>query len=65
MRTSAMQAIAQASTGLPQSKTITLSASMPWLALAQRLYPDASALSYKADAMWLRNLGVAPNPQRA
>ena len=62
MRASAIQAIAQASTGLPQVKTTTLSAPMPWLALAQRLYPDAPDLSHQADAMWRRNLAVAPNP---
>ena len=62
MRASAIQAIAQASTGLPQVKSIILSAPMPWLALAQRLYPDAPDLSHQADAMWRRNLAVAPNP---
>ncbi len=58
----AVQSLAQASTGLPQVKTIVLDAAVPWLALGQRLYPDDPDVPARADEVWQRNIRRAPNP---
>ncbi len=62
VRAISLKALAAQIQGLPQIKTITLSAPLPWLVLGQRLYPNDPDLPARADALWQRNQHLAPNP---